>query len=189
MTHIYVLSKNDKHPVLVQDDSSEAVEYENDFAIRAASPEMHGTHFPSTYSPLKLKIAAETARRKGISDLQTHFSPFIIFTQRAADALSDLLDDAGQLLPVVGPQQNLIGFHVTRILDSAVDFDKSAYVMYENGPLIRKTVLLGKAIEGVHIFKIRESTSRVFVSDVFRQRVEERKLNGFSFLQEVTITY
>ncbi|MBR7977022.1 imm11 family protein [Burkholderia vietnamiensis] len=188
MTEIYVLTKDDKFPTLVQDDSQEQLTAETDFALRAASLEMHGKEFASDYTPVKLKVAAEDARKKGVSDVQTHFMSFLIFTENAFESLSDLLQGAGQVLPVDDRFPNLRGFHVTRVISGAVDFERSQYVMYDKGPLIRKLVLRDKKVENIPIFKIHEDPTRVFVSGEFKKHVEQHKLRGFSFLRKIELS-
>jgi hypothetical protein len=188
MTAIYLLSKDDKHPTLVQDEDGGPVTRENDFVVHASSQEMHGIKFPSTYAPVRLRVAAETAKRKGVSDVQTHFLPFIIFTERAMESLAEMLEGAGQPLNVDSRFPGLMGFHVTRVVEGALDFEKSDYAVYEKGPLVRKAVLFENKVRGIPIFKIRESSRRVFVSGAFKQRVEQRRLTGFSFLHEVQLT-
>ncbi|WP_081262346.1 imm11 family protein [Ralstonia solanacearum] len=188
MTEIYVIGKDDKFPTLVQDDSDGELIAENDFALRAGSIEMNGVEFGDDYLPVRLKIANEDRKKKGNSDVQTHFMSFIILSRKAVEALSDLLDGAGQMLPIDDRYPDLQGFHVTRIVRDAVDFDRSEYVVYPRGTLIRKTVLLKERVEGVPIFKIQEDPTRVFISDVFRRQVEEKKLKGFSFAIKVELT-
>jgi hypothetical protein len=80
MTKIFILAKDDGFPSLVQDDSDHALPAENDFALRAASPEMHGVPFGTDYRPVKLAIADEDRWKKGISDIQVHFMSFLIFS-------------------------------------------------------------------------------------------------------------
>ncbi|MBT1538946.1 hypothetical protein B7R78_0018130 [Ralstonia solanacearum] len=188
MTEIYVIGKDDKFPTLVQDESDGELTADNDFALRAGSIEMHGVKFGDDYLPIRLKIANEDRKKKGTSDVQTHFMSFIILYRQAVEALSDLLDGAGQMLPIDDRYPDLQGFHVTRIVRDAVDFDRSEYVVYPRGTLIRKTVLLKERVADVPIFKIQEDPTRVFISDVFRRRVEEKKLKGFSFAIKVELT-
>lgn len=187
MTDIYVIGKDDKFPTLVQDDSDRELTADNDFALRASSLEMHGVAFGQDYVPVKLKVANEDRKKKGASDVQTHFMSCIIFSRKALEDLGDLLDGAGQILPVDSRYPDLLGFHVTRILRDAVDFDRSEYTVYPRGTLIRKTVMLEERVAGVSIFKIQEDPTRVFVSGDFRRRVEEKGLKGFSFSRKIEL--
>src|ERR1700754_408067 len=141
MTDIFTLAKDDKFPTLVQDDSDRALTAENDFALRAASPEMHGVPFGEDYKPVMLAVAHEDRRKKGVSDIQVHFMSFLIFSTAAFEAIGDLIEGAGQVLPVDDRYPDLVGFHVTRLVAGAVDYEKSEYVMYEKGPLVRRKVL------------------------------------------------
>ncbi|WP_157659959.1 imm11 family protein [Burkholderia ubonensis] len=188
MTEIYVLTKDDKFPTLVQDDSQGQITAETDFALCAASLDMHGKEFGSDYVPVKLKVADEDVRKKGVSDVQTHFMSFLIFSEKALKSLADLLQGAGQTLPVDSRFPDLRGFHVTRIINDAVDFEHSQYVMYDKGPLIRKLALHEARIANIPIFKIHEDPTRIFVSGDFKKRVEQSKLKGFSFLRKIEIT-
>jgi uncharacterized protein DUF1629 len=188
MTEIFILAKDDRFPRLVQDDSDRALTVENDFALRAGSPEMHGVPFGNDYRPVKLAIAHEDRRKKGISDIHVHFMSFLIFSAAALEAIGDVIEGAGQVLPVDDRYPKLMGFHVTRLVTGAVNFEKSDYVMYEKGPLIRRAVLFREKVAGVNIFKIQEDPTRVFVSSYFEERVKNAKLKGFSFARKIELS-
>ena len=54
--------------------------------------------------------------------------------------------------------------------------------------MIEKTFLIAKNITDDYLFSIEESISRVFVTDKFKQRVEDANLLGFDFSTEIAIS-
>lgn len=108
-------------------------------------------------------------------------SPFLVFSERAFDALAPLLRDGGEILQVEAPIKGMLGFHVTRVLENAVDMDASKFKVYPHATVFNKMCLLRSRIEGVDIFRLKESPATVFVSEVFKKLAEENKLKGFDF--------
>lgn len=107
-----------------------------------------------------------------------------VFSCRAVEALREVLNDNGKLLPLVfeGKTNAYYAWKPTRIADvlneaeSEVKRFKSGKVMnvisYEFEP---------EKIDGLTIFKIPQQRGRLYVTDEFIQRVEEAGLTGFSF--------
>jgi hypothetical protein len=109
-------------------------------------------------------------------------APFLILSERAVNALKDVLAPAGELLTIDAPVPGYAGFHVMRCLRECVDLDKSTYTRYDNGSIVvRKAAFVAAKVQDEHIFVIPEAPTSVFVSDAFKTRVEGSKLKGFVF--------
>lgn len=61
----------------------------------------------------------------------------------------------------------------------------SQFIELQRGFIIEKPVLKAKNITDEYIFSIEEDISRVFVTEKFKQRVEESGLLGFDFSVEI----
>lgn len=107
-----------------------------------------------------------------------------VFSGRTARVLADLLEDNGEMLPVIISGEEYFLFNVTRVID-ALDESRSDIVRFEGKSKILDIEghwfieeRLGKAI----IFKIPQMiTSDVFVTEPFVQRVRSTGLKGFRF--------
>nr|WP_244110323.1 DUF1629 domain-containing protein [Burkholderia cenocepacia] len=108
-------------------------------------------------------------------------SPFLLFSERALDVLAPVLHDSGEILLVEAPIKDMFGFHVTRVIESAVDMDASKFKVYPRATVFNKIFLLKSRIEGADIFRLKESPATVFVSERFRELVEQNELKGFDF--------
>ncbi len=92
------------------------------------------------------------------------------------------------MLPVETPADDMLGFHVTRALEGAVDMEKSKYKVYPQATIFNKIVLLEHQVRDIDIFRLKESPATVFVSEKFKGLVEESKLKGFDFGDVVSIS-
>ncbi|WP_322021163.1 MULTISPECIES: imm11 family protein [unclassified Burkholderia] len=177
MGNIYGMRQDEAFQPLVQVDDDGEIEYDKSVAIRATA--LCGRGFGQDYDPVKLTWG--TSRRKKTSDVHTMLSPFLVFSERAFDALAPLLDGSGEILQVEAPIKGMLGFHVTRMIENAVDMEASKFKVYPQATVFNKIYLLGSRIEGVDIFRLKESPATVFVSERFREFVERNKLKGFDF--------
>jgi hypothetical protein len=112
------------------------------------------------------------------------FTHIPVFTTRAADALSDLLESNGELLPIVISGEEYFLFNVTRVIDG-LDESESEIIRFKNSSRIldiERHCFLHEKIDKATIFKIPQMvTSDVFVTDVFVERVKSARLKGFKF--------
>ena len=106
------------------------------------------------------------------------------FSKRACEALSDLLDGNGELLPVETENGVYYIYHVTKVID-ILDLNKSDITFKHSHPRIALEVdhfVLSDGLDiDAAIFKIPQLVYSVFVTDTFYQRVMESNLNGFRF--------
>ena len=89
-----------------------------------------------------------------------------------------------EILPIDFNEKEFFGINVITVLD-AIDYEKSIYKTYRDGKRImafKKYAFLPDVIENVSIFKISDEKTRyAFVSDEFKQVVENNNLLGFKF--------
>ncbi|ARL38824.1 imm11 family protein [Burkholderia pseudomallei] len=177
MGNIYGMRQDEAFQPLVQVDDDGEIAYDKSVAIRATA--LCGRGFGQDYDPVKLTWG--TSRRKKTSDVHTMLSPFLVFSQRALDVLAPVLRGSGEILQVEAPTKDMFGFHVTRVVENAVDMDASKFKVYPQATVFNKIFLLKSRVEGVDIFRLKESPATVFVSERFRELVEQNKLKGFEF--------
>ncbi|WP_366919790.1 imm11 family protein [Burkholderia cenocepacia] len=75
----------------------------------------------------------------------------------------------------------MFGFHVTRVIENAVDMDVSKFKVCPQATVFIKIFLLKSRVEWIDIFRLKESPATVFISENFRELVERNKLKGFDF--------
>ena len=111
------------------------------------------------------------------------FTHIPVFTTRAVDALSDLLESNGELLPIVISGEKYFLFNVTRVID-ALDESRSEIIRFDDFEIMDIEVhcFFPEKIGDAAVFKIPQMvTSDVFVTDVFVDRVKSARLKGFKF--------
>jgi hypothetical protein len=109
------------------------------------------------------------------------------FSQRAVDALRDLLEPNGEILPLSTPIGPYFAFNVTKVAD-VLDWKKSDvdWIVNRkpfNALRIYKYVFFPKKLKDLAIFVSPEDPMGVYVTETFVQRVRQHGLNGFLFLK------
>jgi hypothetical protein len=116
-----------------------------------------------------------------------------IFNQKAADALADLLEGNGELLPLECDSSKYYAFNITREVE-ALDEQHSEFKLcsevYPDEPppdpdflLVTRFTFHPDKVADLAIFKLpkRNRKNMPLVTDRFVQRVQETNLKGFAF--------
>jgi hypothetical protein len=104
-----------------------------------------------------------------------------VFSRAAVAALRDLLEGAGEILPVKIAREEYFLHNVTRIVD-ALDESHSILHRFDDGRVFHdeEHSFFGDKLDGVSIFKVPQMPDlSIFVTDVFVKRVKQAKLKGF----------
>lgn len=107
------------------------------------------------------------------------------FSRRACYTLRNMLEPNGELLPVKSEVGEYFFYNITTIVDGALDLKTSKCTFWCDPPTtavdIEYFAFHREKIEGLSIFRICERPMDTIVSDYFVHRVQEARLNGFSF--------
>jgi hypothetical protein len=106
-----------------------------------------------------------------------------VFSPRAVEILAELLENGGELLPIICEHEEYFLFNVTRVID-ALDEDASQLVRFDDGGIldIDRYSFKENKLTGVNIFKLpQKPLSYPYVTDAFVRRVEDSGLKGFEF--------
>lgn len=137
------------------------------------------------YKPINLELRrSDTGKRNYKFDFSSATSPFLIFSVHAANCLKDILGSRRQFLNIItdSKRKEFIGYYPTNLYSKGcLDLINSDYTEYSTGLLIRKPVLIKDKIPDEYLFTIEEDISRIFVTEKFKQLVEEHGLIGFEF--------
>lgn len=144
--------------------------------------------FDDGYNPISLELdESDTGKKNYQFDISDSLRPFFIISELTLNKLRDIFEVRGQVLPVITESKNkkFFGYYPTNPLSGCFDKEKSIYREYPKGLMIEKPVLVSDKITDEYLFSIEEDISRVFVTDLFKQRVEEVGLIGFDFSVEI----
>lgn len=161
---------------------------EDSESIMGMSRDNRWHSFGKQYREIKLELCKNDLGKKNYQcDFSGALNPFFVISEQALDKLGDILKPRGEILSVVteSKKKKFFGYYPTNSLEGCFDKKLSIYREYPNGLMIEKPVLIAKNISDEYIFSIEEDISRVFVTDKFKQRVEEAGLLGFDFSIEV----
>ena len=120
-----------------------------------------------------------------LSDISGFMTSFPIFNQKALDILEPLIRDSVEVLPLAFKGKKYWGINVISVLD-VLDYSKSIYRTFPNTnkiAIIEKYAFRNCAeLKNHNIFKlVDEPQTRPFVSEKFKNVVEQNNLTGFSF--------
>lgn len=146
--------------------------------------------FGGGFVPVILELDAGGRHgRDTVGDVCLSMQPFIVFSSKARQVLERYLTAAGEFLRVSAPLPGFIGYRVLKPMVGVIDIESSVYTRYENGRVfVRKPVMYEEKVIGCDIFTVEESPGEIYVSQDFRQSVEDAKLRGFDFSREVPLT-
>ena len=145
---------------------------------------LNGEPQAQTWRPLRVRRVRMTARAAfRPSDSPYHAIGTIVFRRTAVDALRDILDAHGELLPVKDDGGVELFVYNPRTLD-ALDHERTKGGRDENGRITTANnhVFVLSVVEGVDAFRqARERYAWIFLSDRFIQRWKQAKLKGLDF--------
>lgn len=146
--------------------------------------------FGADYVPVPLAFNNEGRRKKPVvGDICLSMKPFVIFSDKAREALDVFLSPAGEFLEVAAPVPGFVGYRVLKHLDDCMDMENSKYTQYDNGGIaIRKPVMFEAKVREHDIFAVSTTIAGLYVSHAFKKAVFSAKLKGFSFSREVPLT-
>lgn len=121
-----------------------------------------------------------------MSDTPWLCAGFIVLSPRAVDALSDIIDRCGILLPLdaVDLPSDYSLMHVIRVIN-ALDAQTSEYSRFLDGRInkLKKPVFRCDLLQDETLFRIPGYRAGICATQPFKDRVDSCGLTGFEFLK------
>ncbi len=110
------------------------------------------------------------------------------FSRRAVEALADILEPNGELLPLRHPAGEFFVFNCQKVVEILDQSNcKGSWIGSRKPPAcaghISYFAVITERVQGLSIFKLRELCNQTFVTNVFVDRVRKEGLNGFEFVK------
>ncbi len=144
-----------------------------------------GETMVDVWKPVSIELSAEdNSHEMPSSDFPLLHAVVPVFSRRAVEALRDLLEPNGELLPLASGEGEYFAFNITRIVD-ALDEANSKVKRFSSGRvmIVEQHEFLIERVVGLTVFKIPQlARSHEFVTDAFVERVNQRRLTGFDFV-------
>lgn len=147
----------------------------------------NGENRISNWEPIRIKKVEKRGAKGANAFGGDIYMPIV--DNKVLDSISDLIYCSTEILPIIFEDDDYDkdGFsiiNVTEALD-CIDYEKSEWIKYDhNDEILRFTKLRFKKdmLKGKHIFRaIGNPYSQNFVSDEFKERIEQNDLKGFEF--------
>lgn len=139
----------------------------------------------TSYIPVKYELCSAGNGVKNYRFDISRTNGLIIFSEKAVNVLKDILEQTGQIVPIVteSKRKKFFGFYANKNIyyDSIINFEKSDWRQAEKGKIFSKVVLNNKYPKNDFLFVLLDEPMTVFVTDKFKQIVEENDLKGFEF--------
>lgn len=122
-------------------------------------------------------------KRKGTkSDCAKFIFGEAVFNKKAVDLLRPLIEEQAEFLPLLHEEHELFYVNVTSRQDF-VDMSNPVQQKISIGFFSEYVHILPNKIDtSIHIFRMPQHKSRIYVSDTFKSEVEKNKLKGFEFV-------
>ena len=148
--------------------------------------QVNGKPIKTRWKPIRVERIRATAREVGRpSDAPYVFmSGILVFRRAAVDALRDILDAYGELLPLEDVGGVELYVYNPRPLQ-AIDYAQSKGWRNDKGGLdvVDRHVFFPSVVEGVDIFRqADECGGDIYLSERFLQRWKQAKLKGLDFI-------
>jgi hypothetical protein len=107
------------------------------------------------------------------------------FSERAIAALRDMLEQNGELLPVTSSVGSYCAYNITTVAD-VLDCDSSEIDWYDDKSIVLPSSILryefrSEKLDELSIFRLVEDPARIYVTNLFVERVRTHRLRGFVF--------
>jgi hypothetical protein len=146
---------------------------------------INGKPVSKRWKPVRVRRVRASARQ-GCRPSDAPFaymSGVLVFRRSAVDALRDILDVHGELLPLEDEDGAELYAYNPRVLE-ALDYSQSEGHHSPRGELavVTRHVFLPSVVEGVDIFRQKEDRrGSIYLSERFLQRWKKAKLKGLDF--------
>lgn len=121
---------------------------------------------------------------RSFNDYPCHGLSEPAFSQRAVNALNDILVQHGELLPVQHKVSLYFIFNLQTVAEGLLKAT-AKYERFPNGNVLRIKWydFYKRKLQGKTIFRLAERPFEVYVTDEFKECVEAAALNGFHFIK------
>ena len=132
--------------------------------------------------------SSDSGKKNYQFDISSSSCPFFIFSEGAIEKLVHILKPRGQILPIItsSKRKKYIGYYPTKPLVNMIDIEKSGMEKEDLETFgvrnINDLYLKQEAELDDYIICFSEDRAKVFVTEKFRNEVEQAGLKGFDFI-------
>lgn len=140
--------------------------------------------------------SSDSGKKNYQFDISSSSCPFFIFSEDAIEKLVHILKPRGQFLPIItsSKRKKYMGYYPTKPLVNMIDIEKSGMEKEDLETFgvrnINDLYLKQEAELDDYIICFSEDRAKVFVTEKFRNEVEQAGLKGFDFIYtkvEITV--
>lgn len=146
--------------------------------------EFDGSPRSSSWKPIKVRRTKADEHQAGYpSDFPWLAASSLVFRRRAVEALRDLLEAGGEILPLA-TEDDVELFVLNAQLVNALDEERASVIKFPGTNRImhiQKVAFVDRKIHGLDLFRLPHRASPTYVSERFVERVNAAGLVGLRF--------
>ncbi|MDR1229936.1 MAG: hypothetical protein LBK61_00900 [Spirochaetaceae bacterium] len=145
---------------------------------------LDGTPRKTTWKPIVVRCVRADKRQKQLVSDFPWLGRVLYFRERAAEVLKDMLEENGEMLPIITEDGVNLYVHNTFVLPNVLDEEKTSFWRVEGIDRIlgvKRPVFYEKVIRGIDMFRLPFRSSATYVSDRFVELVAKNNLKGLEF--------
>ena len=138
----------------------------------------------SEWKPVAVcRVRADQYQACNASDFPWLGSHAVVMRRAAVDALRDILDSSGEVLPLSTDDDVELFVLNARVIDALDEANSSLMKFPGTNRIMRikKVAFVASAIEGADLFRLPHRASSTYVSERFVERVKAAGLHGLVF--------
>lgn len=136
------------------------------------------------WKPIKVRRVKARPREIGrASDFPWMLSSHLVMSRAAVEALHDILDAHGEVLPLATDDDVELFVYNARVVDALDEVNSTLFKIPNTDRInyIKKVVFVKSAIQGLNIFRLSRYPNTTYVSERFIERVNRANLRGLVF--------
>jgi hypothetical protein len=139
---------------------------------------LNGISRKAVWKPFEVKFKTKKKR----SDFQNFYLNDYAISKKAIDVLEHLFPQSTELLPLINDEKELYALNICSSID-CLDHEKTGAKRRADQSIINiyKYVFKTELLDNIHLFKLPHRDNFYFVSEKFKNTVEQNKLTGFIF--------
>jgi hypothetical protein len=156
--------------------------YDDDEVLR----NLYGASRKHDWKPILVRRCRPSPREAFKAADLPHWGSVLIMRRKAVDALQDILDAHGEVLPLATEDGVELFVFNPRFVIDAIDTERSSYTRIPNTTGIicmHKYEFIEEKIRDIDIFRVPFGYRQPYFSDRFVERVKKAKLKGTEFIR------
>ena len=137
-----------------------------------------------TWQPIVVRCVRADSQQKQLFSDFPWLGGVLVFRKKAMEVLRSILEQNGEILPLITEDGAELFVHNTQVLQNALDEENSTIVRFPGSTRImriKKIAFNDSVVRGLDMFRLPLRSSETYVSEKFVEQVSQHSLVGLDF--------